>query len=220
VRAADGRRYWCKTLNNFQSPRVPANEQIVGRLGALIGAPVCEVELIWIPDTLAGVEFRSGRTLEEGWASGSVAVEPAIETREMTARTRDDNARRHTGLYALHDWLGGSDAQWLTVGPDQRYFSHDHGHYFPGGPGWSEANLQASAGAPYPLAFPTPGLDPRERDRLADAIAAVSEDDVAGLLSVLPSSWPPDDDQLEALIDFILGRRAAVAHRVRALVTV
>src|SRR5919204_567616 len=29
VLADDGRRYWCKTTNNLQDPRVPANEQIV-----------------------------------------------------------------------------------------------------------------------------------------------------------------------------------------------
>jgi hypothetical protein len=40
IRANDGERYWCKTLNNLQNePRVPANEQLVARLGLLIGAP-------------------------------------------------------------------------------------------------------------------------------------------------------------------------------------
>jgi hypothetical protein len=46
VLADDGRRYWCKSLNNFQGPRIPITEQIVGRLAALIGAPVCELQLV------------------------------------------------------------------------------------------------------------------------------------------------------------------------------
>jgi hypothetical protein len=71
VVADDGRRYWCKSLNNFQSPRVPITEQLVGRLGALIGAPVCEVALVLLDDVV-GWEIRpgSGRVVEPGWATG------------------------------------------------------------------------------------------------------------------------------------------------------
>jgi hypothetical protein len=53
VRVDDGRRYWCKCLDNPQSPRVPINEQIVGRLGSYLGVAVCEVSLIRIPPELA-----------------------------------------------------------------------------------------------------------------------------------------------------------------------
>ena len=43
VQADDGREYWCKALNNTQeAPMVPVNEQIVARLGRLIGVAVCE----------------------------------------------------------------------------------------------------------------------------------------------------------------------------------
>ena len=34
----DGLRYWVKTLNNGQGERVPATEQIIGRVGSLIEA--------------------------------------------------------------------------------------------------------------------------------------------------------------------------------------
>jgi len=46
VLADDRRRYWCKSRNNFQGPRISITEQIVGRLAALIGAPACEVALV------------------------------------------------------------------------------------------------------------------------------------------------------------------------------
>ena len=82
VAADDGNRYWCKPLNNRQSPRVPATEQIVGRLGALIDAPVCEVELVAL-DGIAGFEFTPGRLAEPGWAHGSLAVDPALEIRDL-----------------------------------------------------------------------------------------------------------------------------------------
>ena len=222
VRADDGNRYWCKALNNLQSPEVLANEQIVGNLGVLIGAPVCPVRPIYIPNALVGLEFKAGtgRTLEEGWSSGSLAVEPATETHDLASRNRDDNPRRQAGIYAFYDWLGGSDPQWLTVGSELMYYSHDHGHYFPGGPNWSKTSLQASAGAPNRLATPPQGLDQTELDRLATAIEAVVETEVVTVLNGLPRSWPPDDDALDALIDYVLARTAPVAQRLRSMVTV
>jgi hypothetical protein len=130
-------RYWCKTLNNLQDPRVPVNEQIVARLGLLIGAPVCVPKLVYMPPPLVGWEFRAGqgRLIEEGWAHGSRAVHHTVETHDLASRAKNDNARRHVGIYALYDWCGGSDPQWLRAGAEEEYHSHDHGHYFPGGPG-------------------------------------------------------------------------------------
>src|SRR5206468_3400203 len=89
VLADDGRRYWCKSLNNFQGPRIPVTEQIVGRLAGLIGAPACGVVLVKL-DALAGWEFRpgAGRVVEPGWAHGSgPLIPPSRRARWSTGRT-------------------------------------------------------------------------------------------------------------------------------------
>ena len=133
VEADDGHRYWCKSVDNLQGPRVPVTEQIVGRFGSLLGIATCRVELICIPSGLAGWEFRPGAFLSEGWMHGSAAEEPVVETHSLDRRAHDDNAVRHAGYFALYDWLFGSDPQWLVKQPsDWMYFSHDHGHYLPG----------------------------------------------------------------------------------------
>jgi len=218
VRADDGHRYWCKTLNNLQHERVPVNEQIVARLGVLIGTPVCEPRLVYMPPELAGWEFRSGRQIEVGWAHGSFAAELAIETRDLGSRATDDNARRHAGIVALYDLAGGSDAQWLMVGTDAAFFSHDHGHYFPGGPGWTTASLQIGQRAHHQLPFSSTGLDASELNRLADRLEAVTEEEVAECASNIPAEWPVQNGELEALVDFLYARRGAVAQRLRALI--
>jgi hypothetical protein len=218
ARADDGRRYWCKVLDNLQSPRVPANEQIVGRLGALVGAPVCEVELVYIPEDLAGWEYRDGRPLTEGWAHGSLAVEPVVETNALDDRPGDDNARRHAGVFALFDWVGGSDPQWLVRGLDGEYFSHDHGHYFPGGPAWTIDGLRAAVATPYQPPGPTSGLDPAELRRLADAIESAGTQEIEGCVAKIPATWPVADEELDAVVEFVVARRGPVAERLRALV--
>jgi hypothetical protein len=221
IRADDGNRYWCKSLNNLQNePRVPVNEQLVARLGLLIGAPVCRPELVYIPAALVGWEIRpgSGRLLEEGWAHGSQAVDLVVETRDISAnRGADDNRRRQAGIYALHDWCGGSDSQWLMAGPESEFHSHDHGHYFPGGPAWTIASLQGAAGTSYAIPTPPAGLDATELQQLAAQLEVVSEQDIATVASKIPAGWAVQDDELEALVDFIYDRRPQVAQRLRNL---
>ena len=150
VAADDGKRYWCKPLNNQQGPRVPITEQIVARFGALIGVAVCEPQLVLL-DGIVGYEFRAGRFVEPGWAHGSLAVQPVLETRALENRSDDDNRVRQAGFFALHDWLAGSDAQWLyDTSSDNMYFSHDHGFYLTG-PNWTVDTLQQATAAEFSL---------------------------------------------------------------------
>lgn len=217
VAADDGRRYWCKTLNNLQSARVPITEQIVARLGSLIGAPVCEPRLVLV-DGIEGFEFRPGRRVEPGWAHGSLAVDPALEIRELRNRTDDDNRRRHAGLFALHDWLAGSDAQWLyDTGADNAYFSHDHGFYLTG-PDWTEMSLAQQTATDCSLGFDTTGLDRNELGRLADQLERLSKAQIEGEISRLPAAWPVGEGELQAVADFAEARRKSVAERLRRLV--
>ncbi len=222
VRASDERRYWCKVINNPEHTRIPINEQLVGRLGQVLGAATCEVALIRIPEDLAGWQFcswNSSLQLEPGWAHGSAEVAGAVETRTMRSRISDDNARRHAGLYAIYDWLCGEDPQWLACGSQQdAFFSHDHGSYFPNGPGWTVDSLRRHGLRSHTLPFTPDGLDPEELARLADRLQAITPEELAAVGSSLPATWPVGDDELKALLDFVQDRRRATAERLRAMI--
>jgi hypothetical protein len=218
VLADDGRRYWCKSVSNFQGERIPITEQIVSRLANLIGAPACEPRLVDVTP-IAGWEFRpgTGRLVEAGWAHGSHAVEPVIETRSLDHRTDDDNARRQAGIHALCDWLAGGDVQWLyCVSEENAYYSHDHGFYLTG-PAWTTASLAAARDTPFPLSAPPDRLDGAELERLATALEALRREDIEAELSKLPSDWPVTDSELAAVADFVEARQTPVAARLRAL---
>ncbi len=171
-------------------------------------------------DAITGWEFRpgSGRIVQAGWAHGSVAVNPAVETRSLEHRVEDDNQRRHCGIYALCDWLAGSDVQWLYgVSEDNAYYSHDHGFYLTG-PAWTISTLAAGRDAPYTLSIPPHHLDRDELTRLADALDGLSQAQVEEELSKLPGDWPVTDDELAAVAEFANHRREPVAARLRAIV--
>jgi hypothetical protein len=219
ISASDDRHYWCKAPNNPQGPMVPLNEQIVARLARLVGIAVCEPALIAIPSDLAGIQIDAGYILSECVAHGSHAVEGAIEVRgNLEHRSEDDNAVRHAGYIALHDWLWGGDTQWLRVASDaNRYYSHDHGHFFPQGPNWTSASLAASVDTPHPAPWATDGLSAVELLRVADRLEALTEEEIAANVEDLPEEWPPGPTALAAIVDFSFQRSGPVADRIRTL---
>jgi hypothetical protein len=215
---SDRQRWWVKPQNNLQGPRVIVAENVVGRVGALIGAPVCEVAVVIIPEELVGWEFRPGAKLEAGLAHASLAVSDAQELRQLEYRDRDDNHRRHAGVFALYDWCWGADDQWLHCESDDRkLYSHDHGMYLPDGPAWSEASLLAQVDEAHPLGYTARGLDADALIGFADRIETISREEIAKIMSSVPASWPASDGELEALGFFLERRAPAVAARLRAL---
>ena len=219
----DGGRYWVKLAANPQGPMVLVNEQIVARCGELIGAPTCRVRVVDVPDALAGMV--SGVRVDAGLAHGSVNVDDTVNRLFLDHRAHDDNPRRHAGLFALHDWCWGRDSQWLfALSDEHKTYSHDHGHFFPGGPDWPAhaESLRDSVDTPHRLQDEVAQSDPGGLDRaavmeVADALDAVTTDDLANILSGIPSEWPVADGDLE-LMGFFLERRAPqVAERLRAM---
>lgn len=216
---SDGRRWWVKPVNNLQGGKVIVTESVVGRAGALLGAPVCEVAVVRIPPDIAGWEFRPGARLEAGFAHGSLAVDDAQEVRVLDYRDRDDNRRRQAGVLALYDWCWGGDDQWLYCETDDRkLYSHDHGWYLPEiGADWSEATLLARVDEPHPWGGPASGLDGAEVQHLVATLESLTRPQIAELLREVPISWPVSDAELEALGYFLERRAAAVAGRMRTL---
>jgi hypothetical protein len=220
VRATNRRLYWLKPVDNPQGPRVPATEQIVARCGHLIKAPVCEVDLVRIPTELAGHRLSTGRQLTHGIAHGSADLATATfaSGNAPAHRERNNNSTRHAYIFALHDWCWGADSQWLhdTIA-DMMVFSHDHGHFLPGGPGWTGQIVRAEVENDHSLGAPPDGLNPTALKGAADAIEQVSRADLVGVLSTIPLSWPVTDADLETVGFFLERRRKPVAARLRSI---
>jgi hypothetical protein len=223
VTASDNRDYFVKSLD-VCPPGQGASlviEQVVAKVGELIGAPVCHTSLIRIPDEIAGWEPRPGVALKAGLAHASLALEHADEMGrpQLFARGQDDNRRRHVGVYALFDWCCGTDAQWLyDLDSDRMLYSHDHGLYLPpvGSGILTDEDMVIEVDRPYELPDPRSGLLPSAIDEMASAVEAVTRDDLASILNQIPKSWPVTDQVLETLGWFLERRAPAVGLRLRA----
>ena len=216
---SDNDQWWVKPLNNLQGERVATTEAIVGAAGRLIGAPVCETEVVVIPDELRGWEFRRGSSLDPGLAHASRAVRMASESRDLLYRNDDDNRRRHAGMFALYDWCWGGDDQWLySRSDDNCLFSHDHGWYLPEvGPTWNEVTLTDRVDQPHVPRWSTDGLDHTELIRLAQRLRVLGAEQLAALLRSIPSVWPVSDVELECVGWFLQRRSEPVADRLERL---
>jgi hypothetical protein len=197
-------------------------EYVVGRVGQLIGAPVCDVALIEIPQALLPWEFKPGIQLPTGFGTATRDISSAVrEIRGMLEhRSDDDNAKRHGGAYALVDWCFGSDLQWLLdAGDDWRLYSHDHGWYFPpSGADWSAEQLRATADHSQVIPGSTTGLDKAHLEQLAQNLLNITRPSLAKILIEVPASWSAvTDSDLECLGWYLEYRAPQVATRLRAL---
>jgi hypothetical protein len=224
VTASDQRDYWVKSLETCPPGHGPslAIEQIVSRVGRLIGAPVCETSLIRIPADLDGWQPYLGVPIRAGLAHASLSIERAMfGRRTLEQRDANDNQRRHVGVYALYDWCIGADEQWLyDLADDHAVWSHDHGLYLPpaGSGFWNRHDLVVKADEDHSWRDPPVGLSAAAANDVADALEKIDRPTLAGVLCSIPAAWPVSDEDLEAVGWFLEHRAPAVASRLRALV--
>ena len=218
--ASDDKVYWIKMVNTNQGGRMPATEQIVSACGRLIGAPVCETSLIVIPDVLDGDELDNGTVMLAGIAHASLDIANCTFDKysEPQYRLRDDNRKRHAGYYALYDWCWGEDMQWLyDVTADWQTYSHDHGHFLPGGPDWTVANLEENVDIAREIDPEAANLDDNELVRIADRLDSIGRSELVQVLAGIPKEWPVEDTELETVGWFLEKRCSQVADRLRTL---
>jgi hypothetical protein len=216
--ASDGEKWWVKPPQ-VSLAKALVTELVTGLCGAMIGAPVCEVSEIIIPDMLLPWEFKPGQQLPTGVGSATREIPPVVleEKGALGHRTQDDNARRHVGVYAIADWFFGADYQWLYRTSDEwTIYSHDHGWYLPPeGGDWSQDQLRGAVGTPHELPDDPVGLDQAQIDSIADNLLAVTHPGLAKVLSRVPASWPVSDSELDTLGWYLEARAPDVASRLR-----
>jgi len=218
--ASDENIYWVKMPLSQQGPQMLATEQIVSACGRHIGAPVCETALIEIPEVFDGDVLGNGTVLHAGIAHASRSVENSIFDKWHTPRHRnqDDNRKRHAGYFALYDWCWGNDMQWLyDLKDDRKTYSHDHGHFLPGGPTWTAESLKENVDSPREIDPLTTGLDDKELIRIADKLDQTGQAELLPILQKIPAAWTVPPTDLAAVGWFLEKRSSGVAMRLRTL---
>lgn len=147
---ADGNTYVVKcqrpgNVEQGQQGQMMFNDQTAGRLGRAMGAPVPDVALIDVPAELIAQNPEMAH-IAPGLAHGSKKVPNVTErVNSFDHADKGTNRQRFASLAIFFGWLFGSDRQFIFEKSDPyRVYSHDHGHFFHGGPPWTPATLNAA----------------------------------------------------------------------------
>jgi hypothetical protein len=210
-----------KAANNPQGPHTLLAEVIVAGIGALLHAPVCTTEPMWVGDEHAGFKYCKNRqTLEltVGYASASLEVPNTLEIKgDLQHQTEDDNPRRQVGVVALYDLCWGSDNQWLyQATADQTIYSHDHGLYLWSGQWWNQ-DLEGLSDVAQTPPGDLASLNDEAIDQMAHRLRELTWEKLDAVLSKVPPSWPVTDGQLVQLGEWLIKRAPGSADRLEGL---
>jgi len=149
LECSDGRDYVVKgrfvqeRLRIRSIPRAMFTEQVVGRLGGAMGAPVGRVVLVDLPEHLLRDDARLVH-LRPGIAHGSELLDSVHDNYVIEQPAL--NRSRLALLALLFGWFEASDQQYLfDDDPPFRIYSVDHGHFLPGGPDWTTVSLRRAS---------------------------------------------------------------------------
>jgi hypothetical protein len=212
VRCDDGSEYVLKGTN--VDGKAIVTEQVVGRLAQLLGAPVPRVTLVDVPSELIAIEPQM-KHLEPGLAHASTMVQQCSERMAFEYAKESVNRERFASLAILYGWAQAGDHQLIYDNATKAVWSVDHGHFFPGGPKWSEATLSvAYAAHPDDHLMQTAGLAIGDLQPCATKLSTLTHMDIARAVSSVPETWPVTEAEKIAIARFLDERRSALVKQL------
>jgi len=193
ITANNGKDYLVKGLQNN---RMIVNEQVVGVLGELLGAPVPSPTLIDLPDALIKTQNEMSH-MPPGVSHGSPWVSDCSDRDNHVKHTDlPENKPRFTALAVLYSWVHGNDKQWIySNNSPYLVYSVDHGHFFPGGPEWKVNDLKNNLNVQIDPIFNSCGFTSEDFKPFYAKLGTSKHEMIAEAVARPPDSWSIDDDE-------------------------
>jgi hypothetical protein len=177
-----------------QVERALVNEQVVGYLAQMLGAPVPPIDQVNVPQELVSAEPRM-QHLRPGVAHAIHFVPDCSDRSGLDHTTVPENRPRFASLAILFGWMGGGDQQLIySNNPPRLVHSVDHGHFFAGGPDWTPAGLAAAedeAVQPHPY-FAGCFLGEADLREPLRRLALMNLSVIAAAVALPPDEWQID----------------------------
>jgi hypothetical protein len=211
----DGHDY---VVKGRQAGRAIINEQIVGKLGAALEAPVGQINLIDVPADLIGMQADLNH-MPPGVSHGSRLILDCSDKLWLAHHDVPDNRPRFAGLAALYGWIPAGDPQ-LIYGQTAPHlvYSVDHGHFFPGGPNWTVAGLNG-AGPCVLYGELMNGCKITREELLAveNRLRTMSVETIAEAVAMSPDTWNIAAEERIAVAAYLAARREQLMAVLAAL---
>lgn len=202
----DDQEYVVKGRN---AGRSTFNDQVVGRLGMAMDAPVGQVTLVSVSLDLI-LENIEMKDLVDGVAHGSRLIPRTSNAERLLYFEVPENRSRFAALSLLYGWPQAEEDHQFIYGiePPHLVYSVDHGDFFPRGPGWSLASLRRVEPA-QPDRFIRFGCDLTLDELRAAAVRLERLDDqaIATAVAIPPDDWGVTVDERVGLALYLARRR-------------
>jgi HipA-like kinase len=188
--------------------RMVVNDQVIGRLGKGVNAPVGSPALVEVPQELIDAEPQMAH-LVAGVAHATAFLKDCSERLAYEHATELVNRPRFASLALLFGWVQAGDHQFIYENASPHLVhSVDHGHFFPNGPDWTIASL-AGAPAPAPDAgvVSSAGLHDADLDAAGASFLGVSNEQIAAAVAAPPDDWGLADNERVELAGYLARRR-------------
>jgi len=204
VMANDGHVYLVK---GRQNGRMIVNEQIVAALGTELGAPIPAAALVDVPEPLIRAEANM-QHLQPGVSHGSRWLDNCSDRQGVAYVDRPENRSRFAALAVLYSWVHGGDQQLIyEKAPPHLVHSVDHGHFFPGGPNWQVAGLQAAGDAVLDATFQSCGLTNSDYSPFTERLSLSSPQAIAVAVARPWHDWDITEDERIGVASYLDQRR-------------
>ncbi|MCA1789088.1 MAG: hypothetical protein LC667_04280 [Thioalkalivibrio sp.] len=189
--------------------RSAVNDQVIGRLGKAMGAPVPRVTLVDVPGELISMQPEMAH-MQPGLAHGSEVVPSVSDSYLIEHATARVNRGRFAKLAVLWGWVSVFDRQYLYTEDDRPIlFAADHGHAFPRGPDWTRRSL-LSAATPAELDHELADacrFTQGEIQAAADALRGIDDAGIVKAVAAPPGEWGFGMPDRAALAQYLSRRR-------------
>jgi hypothetical protein len=190
-------------VKGSQAGRVIFNDHVVAWLGSVLGAPTGVPRVVDVPAALIALEPQM-QHVAAGLAHATLWEPDCTDAQPLQHTAVPENRSRFAALALLYGWALAGDNQFIykTTAPNL-VISVDHGHFFPGGPGWTVASL---------IGAPAPQLDPTIAAPIRERLRNISEAHIAAIVGRPPAAWNVSRDERIALADYLVTRRDHLIH--------
>ncbi len=207
VTCDDGQDYVIKGANTRRSA---FNDQVVGRIAAALEAPVGVVGLVDVSSELISSNHKTMKHITVGLAHGSRVVPDCSESFPYRYHYLNENRPRFALLALLFGWMvGGEKGFCYSNNPPQLVYSFDHEQFFPNGPGWTEASLNAAVQAePDGMIVRECSLHYLDLQDARVSLERITPEVIAAAIGATPAEWGSvtEVEQI-ALADYVWRRR-------------
>lgn len=196
-------------VKGSETGKTTTSEQVVCTLGRMLQAPIVPFGLVNVTPQL--INATSGlQHMRPGLAHGTQLL-PNCDDARFLNYLNDENRPRYAALHVLYSWTGGNDHQVLyKMGSPVLVYSHDHGHFFPGGPNWTTGSLSQPPAAHEHVFFAHVGLLKKEYEASLDLLGAIDEAAIVEAVVAPPEEWACTIPERAALAQYLWSRKDRV----------